>query len=366
MPENIEETPLFTENFEFEEFILVDETEEQKLKKEAEEKAKLEKEEADKQLLETNTTTNTDSNTQESNDTSDNSSSSLSIIVTALGEEFGIELNQEELNKAENKYQYLRDQIQKKKQEEFKSTLTDEEKEVFESIKSGVPLKEYANTVINKNTYAALKEEDIKENKSLQEVLIKNRYITQGFSEQKANKMIADLKAISEERVIEEALESRVVMVEKEKEHEKQLKEKTKAEKETQEKERLASLEKVKSFVLAKKETIPGLELTESFKEDVYKSMTTAIAKDDKGNLLNEVQLKRSKDPIEFEYRMALFTKLGFFDEKPDFSKILKVAEQKTTKSLEKLLKEGIDFMPNGKSKPKDKDENDFGLDVFN
>lgn len=363
MPENIEEKKetvgLFDDNFEFEVLIEEPKTDNKNIITTTEEETVEEQEE-------TTTTENTNSNNQEGDGTSTSSSSSLSMIVTALGEELGIELNQEELEKATDKYQFLRDAVSKWKSEEVKKELNEEQREALDAIKNGTPIKELVSTKVNQKAYANLKDEDISSNVSLQEVLIKNRYLTQGFTEEKANKMIADLKAISEDRVKEEALEAKVFMIEKEKEHEKQLKEKALIDKDTQEKERLASLEKVKTFVLAQKDVIPDFELTESFKEDVFKSMTTAIAKDDKGNLLNEVQLKRSKNPIDFEFKLNLYNKLGLFDEKPDFSRIMKVAGKKVTKGLEKILQEGIDFMPNGKSKQsKEKDENDFGLDIF-
>ncbi len=115
---------------------------------------------------------------------------------------------------------------------------------------------------------------------------------------------------------------------------------------------------------MSQKEVVPGLDLTESFKEDIYKSMTTAVAKDPQGNPINSVQVTRAKNPIDFEFKLNLYHKLGLFEEKPDFSKIMKVADTKSATGLKALLKEGNDFIDGGKSK-KVKEDDDLGLSIF-
>lgn len=365
MPEN--EDGFMFDSIELGEDFLVKEgdnlnLEDIKSKEEKDESENLEKE----QLIDTD---ELNSNNLESGDDSQTgktvtSSSSLSLIVTALGEELGIEVNEEDLKKAENQGQFLRDLLQKHVSELAAKDLSVEEKEALEAIRSGVMPKELAKTKVNQNAYASLDEEKIKENVSLQEVLVKNSLITRGFTEEKANEMIADFKVLGEEKLLKEAMEAKTFMVEKEKEHEAKLKEEAKLTAKQREEARTQSLEKVKNFVMSQKEVIPNMELTESFKTDIYKSMTTAVAKDPEGNPLNEVQVTRSKNPVDFEFKLNLYHKLGLFNEKPDFSKLMKVAETKTSKGLEKLLKEGNDFISNGKSK-KEASSDDLGLGIF-
>ncbi len=339
--------------------------EEPKKKKEGEEDQSKD-DDLDEQLIDTDTL---NSNNQGSDDTAGNtasssSSSSLSSIITALGEELGIEVKQEEIDKAEDKGQFLRDLLEKEVSKRAASNLTEEEREALEAIRSGVPPKQLAETKVKQASYASLDEDKIKENVSLQEVLVKNSLLTRGFSEEKANKMINDFKALGDEKFLEEALEAKEFMITKEKEHEKTLKENAKKEVEEREKERKESLEKVKTFVLSQNEVIPNFELTTPFKEEIFKAMTTAVAKDDKGNMLNAVQVTRSKNPVDFEFKLNLYHKLGLFEEKPDFSKLIKVAETKVNKGLSKLLGEGNDFIGNGKSK-KETDSDDLGLGIF-
>lgn len=92
--------------------------------------------------------------------------------------------------------------------------------------------------------------------------------------------MVADFKALGDTKLYDEAIEAKSFMVDKEKEHEAKLKEQAKQDLKQREEQRVQSLEKVKTFVMSQKEVVPGLDLTESFKEDIYKSMTTAVAKD--------------------------------------------------------------------------------------
>lgn len=323
----------------------------------------------DEQLIDTDELS---SNNQESDDNiqagkTATSSSPLSSIVTALGEELGIEINTEDFSKLkteDEKAQFLRDMIEGEINKRAASNLSEEEKEALEAIRTGVSPKELVNTKVNQKTYASITEDDIKENDKLQEALVINSLITRGFAEDKAKKMVADFKALGESKLYEEAMEAKTFMVEKEKEHEAKLKEQAKQDLKSREEQRTQSLERVKNFVMSQKEVIPGLDLTESFKEDLYKSMTTAVAKDPQGNPLNSVQVTRSKNPIDFEFKLNLYHKLGLFEEKPDFSKIMKVAETKTAQGLKALLKEGNDFIDGGKPK-KTKDTDDLGLSIF-
>jgi len=312
-----------------------------------------------------------DSDNQEQNDgsadnTAASSSSPLSYIVSALGEELGIEINNEELDKLASdaeKAQYLRDLIQKDVEGKVKSNLSDEEVAALEAIRKGIPMKEYTATKANQRAYSNLKDSDIKSNEALQEVLVKNSLITRGFTEEKALKMIGSYKDAGGEELYNEAMEAKTFMIEKESKNEEALQAKADQDILDREKYIKESLEKTETFVMAQKEYIPGIELTESFKKDIYKSMTTAVAKDNRGNSLNEVYANRAKNPVEFEFRLATLFKMGLFNEKPDFSKFEKVAENKTARGLEKLLGENNN-LSGGKNK-RESDSNDLGLGIF-
>lgn len=305
-----------------------------------------------------------DSNTQESdneeNTGSSSSSPELSTLVTTLGEELGITINNEELEKAEDKAQFLRDMLNKHVEDKVKANLSDEEKEALEAIRTGVLPKEIAETKVKQKTYASFTEDNIKENDKLSEVMIINAFVTKGLSQEEAVEMY---NAIPEDKRKAKAIESHKFMLDKEKQHEVNLTAKAKIDNETKTQKVKDELQKVESFVMAQKEYIPGLELTDGFKKEIYKTMTTTVVKDDKGNQLNDVYATRAKNPIEWEFRLTMLHKLGLFNEKPDFSKFQKVAETKTAKGLEKLLQEGSGFMQNGKSKSASTDE--LGLGVF-
>lgn len=370
MPEN--EDSLLFDSVEFGgDFLTIDESGElldnKSDNKKEEDKNKSEGETSD---LITVDNSETDSNTLEGDDKTPatdvaTSSSPLSTIVTTLGEELGIEINNEDLEKAEDKGQFLRDLINGYIEEKATSHFTPEQLEAYEAAKLGVPLAEVVNTKGRKASYAALKEENIKENTSLQEVLIKNSLLTRGFSEVKADEMINDFKTIGEAKVLKEALEAKDFMVQKETENEKTLIEQAKANKIKEEEAKVQTLEKVKSFVKSQTQVIPNVPLTDKVKDEVLKSMTTAIAKDEHGNALNKVGTIRAKDPVRFEFLLNYYTNLGLFNETPDFSKFEKVAATKQARGLDKLLNESGDIS-NGKSKQTKADTDDLGLGVFN
>lgn len=312
----------------------------------------------------------TDSNNLESDDktpvvNATTSSSPLSNVVTVLGEELGIEVDNDALEKAEDKGQFLRDLFNKAVEDKATAHFTPEQLEAYEAAKLGVPLAEVVNTKGRKASYAALKEENIKENTSLQEVLIKNSLLTRGFSEVKADEMINDFKTIGEAKVLKEALEAKDFMVQKEAENEKALIEQAKANKVKEEESKIQTLEKVKTFVKSQTQVIPNVPLTDKVKDEVLKSMTTAVAKDEYGNALNKVGTIRAKDPVRFEFLLNYYTSLGLFNETPDFSKFEKAAATKQAKGLDKLLNETGDIS-NGKSKQVKADTDGLGLGVFN
>lgn len=130
--------------------ITIDTNTETEEEKAAEEKAAKD----DEQLIDTDELS---SDTQEQDDNiqagkTATSSSPLSSIVTALGEELGIEINSEEFSKLtteDEKAQFLRDMIEGEVNKRAASNLSEEEKDALEAIRTGVPPKELAVTKAN-------------------------------------------------------------------------------------------------------------------------------------------------------------------------------------------------------------------------
>ena len=96
-------------------------------------------------------------------------------------------------------------------------------------------------------------------------------------------------------------------------------------------------LDNLKKQVFDVKEIIPGKAVNDKLKEDLFKSMTTAVGKDpNTGQPINAVWAKRAEDPISWELKVHYLHALGVFDDKWDG--ILNSATTSAAKQFEKAL----------------------------
>jgi len=204
--------------------------------------------------------------------------------------------------------------------------------------------------------------------KNIQATLIKHSYLARGFSEEEATEQVKIFADLGEDKLKEKAVNAKKFLVAREQEERTKLLEEAEASKKANEAAREESLKDIKKFVDSQAEVISGLPITDKTKTELYKDMTTAVSKDKSGNPQNVVGMTRSKDPVRFDFLLAYYHKLGFFNEKPNFDKIKKMAESKTAKGLDEMLKEGTTFLESGKAQTAvrdNEDDTDLGLDIF-
>jgi len=107
---------------------------------------------------------------------------------------------------------------------------------------------------------------------------------------------------------------------------------------ELQRKNMETELENLKKKVFTVKEIVPGKVLNDSLKDQLFKSMTTAVGTDpNTGQPINAVAAKRLEDPHSWEMKVHYLTLLGVFDDKWDG--ILNSVKTDAVKDFEKALR---------------------------
>jgi hypothetical protein len=274
----------------------------------------------------------------EENKASTSSSSPFSSAVSALGAEGFIDFNQEDFDKAEDPAQYLRDALNARIEDKVKSSLTPKQLEAFEAYEKGVPLEAYTNSNARQQSYSSVTKERIEEDVDVQATLVLHDLMNKGMSEEEGKDYIKTLQDVGGDKLKEKAFTAQTSLIANEKLQRQNMLEQAEKEKAAQEEARAKGLSETEAYVNAQTSIVEGLELTDKVKKDLYKSMTTPVDKDAQGNPISVVGQTRNKDPKKFDMLMSYYHHLGLFDEKPDFSKILKVAETKVAKGLDALV----------------------------
>ena len=99
--------------------------------------------------------------------------------------------------------------------------------------------------------------------------------------------------------------------------------------------------EKLKKHIDDLKEIVPGLTLTKSEKESLYKNMTIPVRFDTNGNAISKVADIFMKDPQGVNLKFLYLSDLGVFDkDSPKWDKLLKAKKRDAVDLLAKVLDE--------------------------
>ena len=396
MPENGDDKSLF-ENFSFEDDLIIEGAEvtntqenEQTLTEESTTKGTIENDDnpitnqADKkedvatteddQMIEFNFNDPSAANEPDSDDLSDSSdtdsdsssSSPISLVAAALSAEGFFELEDGELDNVEDPAAFLREKLNKVIDEKAKSNLSDKKLEALDAFEKGVPIQEYVNSNAKEQQYSQITNEQIQQNEQWQAELVARSLKARGFSDEEIKEEINIYREVGGDKLAQKGIAAKEHLIQVEQKHRETMLAEAEQKKAEQEENRKQGLNKLKEYVTSQDQIIENLPLTDKVKEDVYKIMTTPVAEDRDGNPINAVGVAREKDPDRFNMLMTYYYNMGLFDEKPDISKLKKIAETKTASALDNLLGEGTSFLKTGGSKnAKPKSKNNLGLDFI-
>jgi hypothetical protein len=226
--------------------------------------------------------------------------------------------------------------------ENYKESVTDEDRALYEAKDKGLPVDEYSVAKRNFDKYSKIKEDDLAEDQALQIDLVSKALAMRGYSKEEIDEEIDGYKALENlESKAKKALKGlpaaykgTIDNLEKGA---------TDAENARQDgiRQRVA---RMKRNIENTPEIIPGIKLTKPTREKIMKSMTVPIAKGENGEPLNPVMATRVKNPDAFEMMVHYYHSLGLFNidddgqMKPDFSKIAKVQKTKATDEMRNIF----------------------------
>jgi hypothetical protein len=222
--------------------------------------------------------------------------------------------------------------------EQYKSTLSDQDRALYEAKEKGVPVDAYGIAKHNLDKYSKIKTEDLAENEKLQIDIVSKGYELRGFSKEEIAEEVENLKVLEK---LESRAEAVLPLLPKKFKGEIDGMEQAAADADQAQKDKIRQgVAKMKSFVDNTPEIVPGIKLTKPTREKIMRSMTEPIATDVNGNPMNPVMATKARNPQAFETMIHYYHQLGLFniDEdgvmKPDFSKISKTVKNQTVDSM--------------------------------
>ena len=226
--------------------------------------------------------------------------------------------------------------------EDYKESLTEEERTLYEAKDKGLPVDEYSIAKRNFEKYSKIKEEDLADDEKLQIEVVSKGLEMRGFTKDEIAEEIDGYKAL--ENLEAKAKKILPALPKTFKGQVDGIENNAKAAEEARQDNIRQRVARMKRTIESTPEIIPGIKLSKVGKEKIMKSMTIPVAKDGEGNPLNPVMATRSKNPDAFEMMIHYYHSLGLFNiddngqMKPDFSKIGKAERTKATDEMRSIF----------------------------
>ena len=226
--------------------------------------------------------------------------------------------------------------------EDFKESVTDEDRALYEAREKGLPVDEYSVAKRNHDKYSKIKEEDLTDDQTLQIDLVSKALELRGFSKEEIDEEIEGYKAL--ENLEAKAKKALVGLPKAFKKSMDDMETAGAAAEQSRTDGIRQRVARMKRSIDNTPEIIPGIKLTKPTRDKIMQSMTVPIAKDEAGNPLNPVMATRAKNSDAFEMMLHYYHSLGLFNiddngqAKPDFSKIAKVQKTKATDEMRTIF----------------------------
>ena len=219
---------------------------------------------------------------------------------------------------------------------EMLESYEEDVKEYIDMIDAGVDKDRAMDIMKDRKVVDSITDEQLSENEELRKNVLFNYYkATTKFSPDKINKMIDNLATTGED--IDEAKtalgELKDIHKQRIEEEKQRVQDEEKVVKERIESQRKQYVETIDKM----DEIFKGIKIEKNTKATIKDMILKPAGKDAQGNPLNAVWLERSKNPVEFDARLAYLISKGAF--KGDFSKLGKIGASKSVEELEQVMK---------------------------
>lgn len=215
--------------------------------------------------------------------------------------------------------------------EDYKEDLPEEIKYLLDNYDQGVNVFDLLKADKKVLEYHNLKDEEIEESESLQKKLLADYYFYQGESEEDIRDLIEDIEVAG---LLEKQSKRAVKKLSQiqQRERENVIQQQKQAEQERR-KQYDSAMTTLKNDIFSKEEIIPGINLSDKQKKDIYNGITKF---DRQGK--NAVMRFRESNP-EFDLVVAYLATVMGKDNKINWDMLTTAAETKATKNLKEKAK---------------------------
>jgi len=281
---------------------------------------------------------NTDSNTKDKGPDSDGSSSPVTPFASFLQEKgFLRNLDMDAFKQAEDPMQALADawgQEVQIMQEQIINSFPPELIDMAKAVSEGVPLDSLKDAKIQELNYNRITEDHVTDNTNLQKKLVGDYLQSKGFKPEKISSLIETYEDSG--RLGEEAKDALGELKQVFKVYQENAKKQHAIQQKQFEQQHHARIQHIQKTISDTEAIIPGMNLTDKAKQDLFANMTQIVGQDPQGNPIPYTMSLRQEDPLKFDLAVTYLaqTTKGF----TDWSKLTKKAKSSATSELEQAL----------------------------
>jgi hypothetical protein len=246
-------------------------------------------------------------------------------------------LDIEDLKSAEDPYVALTEAWGKEvglMQEQLIHSFPPEMIEMAKAVAQGIPFESLKDSKIKEINYGTITENQLQEDANLQKRLVSELLSTKGFNAKK----IKDLVETYEDsgKLVTEANDALGEMKEIFKYQQEQVKQQYAQQQQQFQEQHAQRIKSIEESINSTEEIIPGMNLTEKSKKDLFANMTQIVGNDPQGQPIPYVMALRQEDPLKFDMAVTYLaqTTKGF----TDWSKLTKTAKSNAAKQLADTL----------------------------
>lgn len=265
------------------------------------------------------------------------SSEKYSLLASALLEEGVLPSLTEEKIKNIKSFSDIAEAVKEELRNNEYAGLTDAQKEYLKALESGIPDSEFRAHKSKSSDIEKLTSEDLENDEDLRFNLIKEDFLSKGYSEEKAEKLTKRSVELGED--LDDALEALEVKKRTIKEDFQKKVEAYQEKLKEQEKATQKQMEDLKNLVFdEEKALIPWHKHNKQFAQKVYDTITKPAGQTQDGRSYNEIMKAKMEDPVGFEYKISYLYNLtdGF----KNFDNLIKTAKSESVKKLDQILNE--------------------------
>ena len=265
------------------------------------------------------------------------SSEKYSLLASALLEEGVLPSLDEEKIKNIKSFSDIAEAVKEELRNNEYAGLNDAQKEYLKALDSGIPDSEFRSHKAKSADIEKITSEDLENNETLRFNLIKEDFLSKGYSEEKAEKLTQRSVELGED--LEDALEALEIKKNNIKEDFQKKVEAYQEKLKEQEKATQKQMETLKNIIFdEEKALIPWHKHNKQFAQKVYDTITKPAGQTEDGRSYNAIMKAKMENPVEFEYKISYLYNLtdGF----KNFDNLIKTAKTESVKKLDQVLNE--------------------------